>query len=84
MRARQLSARTVFAEEQNEAQGAALTRRLSAEAWLGKAGNTREEIKRDTLLSDAHDHPLRLLIGGDHLALLFSQRNNLRNFNLLR
>jgi hypothetical protein len=45
-----------------------------------KAGNTREEIKRDALLPDAHDHPLRFLIGGDHLALLFSQRNNLRKF----
>jgi hypothetical protein len=49
-----------------------------------EAGNTGEQVKRDTLLSDAHDYPLRLLIDGDYLALLFSQRNNFRNFNLLR
>ena len=49
-----------------------------------KAGDTREEVERDTLLSDRYDHPLRFLIGGDHLAFLFSQGNNFRNFNLLR
>jgi hypothetical protein len=32
-----------------------------------KAGKPREEVNRDALLPYAHDHPLRFLIGGDHL-----------------
>jgi hypothetical protein len=49
-----------------------------------KVGYTREQVKRDALCSDADEDPLGFLIGGDHLAFLFSQGNNFRNFNLLR
>jgi hypothetical protein len=49
-----------------------------------KASNPREKVKRDALLSDPYDDPLRFLIVGDHLALLFSHGNNFWNFDLLR
>ena len=42
-----------------------------------------KEVKRDAPSSNAHDDPLRFLIGGDHLGFLFSQGNDFRNFNLL-
>jgi hypothetical protein len=49
-----------------------------------KASNTCEEVKRDALLPDPYNDSLRFLIGGDHLAFLFGQWNNFRNFKLLR
>jgi hypothetical protein len=41
------------------------------------------QVTTEALLSYPYDDSLRFLIGGDHLAFLFSQGNNFWNFNLL-